>query len=69
MKNEIMLAIDCEERTCGNCQYKTIFRTGLVGEIHSKCELFAGHHGQWGERDMKRSGESSERRIWPGAGE
>lgn len=54
MKTEITLTITCGEKTCGECQYKAIFRTG-IGEFHPKCELFDNHYGNWGEVDMRRS--------------
>lgn len=55
MSHKIILTIDCADKTCGDCQYKRIFKTGLVGEFHPGCELFPGYYGRWGERDMKRS--------------
>lgn len=55
MNTKITLTIDCEKNTCGNCQYKTIFKTGLIGEFHPKCVIFDGHYGDWGKNDMKRS--------------
>lgn len=54
MRMELTLVIDCEEKTCGNCQYKTVFYAGPAGEFHPKCGLFEWHVGEWGRIDMNR---------------
>ena len=54
-KTKILLEIDCDEKTCGKCQYKLSHSTGLVGEFHPICDVFDGHYGEWGARDMKRA--------------
>ena len=42
---------DCEY--CNDCQYLTIFQTGILNEFHPKCNLFEVN-GKWGETNMKR---------------
>ena len=54
-KTKILLEIDCDEKMCGKCQYKLSHSTGLVGEFHPVCDVFDGHYGEWGARDMKRA--------------
>ena len=54
-KTKILLEIDCDEKMCGKCQYKLSHSTGLVGEFYPICDVFDGHYGEWGARDMKRA--------------
>lgn len=51
---KITIKINCEENTCGDCQYLKIFQTGILGEFHPYCVIF-NKDGKWGERDMLRS--------------
>ena len=53
MTTKIQLKINCDEKMCGNCQFKKIHYTGMIGEFHPKCIIF-NKCGKWGEMDMIR---------------
>lgn len=50
---KIFLHINAGDKNCGDCAYKTIFKTGLAGEFHPRCEIFFVS-GAWGKFDMPR---------------
>lgn len=50
---KIILKIEASKKTCDNCRFLLIFRTGLAGEFHPKCEIF-DKLGGWGKENMAR---------------
>lgn len=52
----IQIEIDCKDKMCGDCKFKSIHSTGLIGETHPVCVLFH-NTGDWGKTDMKRGKE------------
>ena len=54
------LKADCEY--CNDCQFLTVFHTGMIGEFHPKCNLF-DICGEWGETNMKRCRQCKDSQI------
>ena len=52
---QIAIKISAGKKMCDDCEYLTIFHTGLVGEFHPMCDIFDEVYGEWGERNMKRA--------------
>ena len=53
----LSIEIKAEEKLCNiYCPFFSVFRTGLVGEWHPRCDLFH-ESGKWREYTMKRAKE------------
>jgi len=51
----LLVEIKAEEKLCNAyCPFFSVFRTGLVGEWHPRCDLF-NESGKWREYTMKRN--------------